>query len=177
MPGPWPCSTYMYIQLTRLCISNKHHWSWELTTQRISLESWVYQGPRPDISNQYSLLTLKIKKIHAFVFFFPPNVEKGSICDTFHGFHMTRKGFLRDRIHSGLGMIVNLPTISLYRLYNVITKFAIHTIILLFLSNMAFYLSRAIGSGTEFCRNACEKLSEWLFPRSYSFSRQKSHIW
>ena len=42
-------------------------------------------------------------------------------------------------------------------------------IILLFLSNSAFYWFRAIGSGTEFFRYACNKLSEWLVPRSCSF--------
>ncbi len=52
----------------------------------------------------------------------------------------------------------------------------IQTIILLLLSYRAPHWFTAVGSDTISLRNTCYKLSDWLLPRSYSFSCQIAQI-
>ena len=50
----------------------------------------------------------------------------------------------------------------------------VSNIILLLVRNKARYWFTAVESDTVFYSYDCYKLPDWLFPRSYSFSRQRS---
>ncbi len=72
------------------------------------------------------------------------------------------------KYHNMLSPSRNLSSKERCVMYNIWQHLRILLFILLFLSNSAFYWFRAIGSGTKFFRNACSKLSEWLFSRPCS---------